>query len=392
MMAPIATLNPVLERSRSKLTLSRAGSKNDLFDHQVSLSRAGSRQQLLEAPLTFSRVGSMNERDGMLTLSRMGSRETLGSLDVSFDGMLPLSRTGSRNANQLGGQIDFGLMLGEPGEAPAVLSRVSSRDSAKGAPNLLSRMSSRDSNNLFFDDVFTDQNVPLSAGFTNQPHLHQQQTTTDVPTFQRTGSRGRVTKKLTRSASNELILGYCAPEPASVVQASVVHNSFEFLQLPDGFRNLGHCAPNQQHAWNPPSLPLQQHKKARNVSYDMSRSNSAEGCLRHSDDSVQLSHYDSFGSVENTALQSNSAPNVTQFDYQGQQPSFSFNTSSMALDSPKSDGPDPWEGKRVKMKKGKYAGRGALVKERVNKKYRVEIDGVNMKLEFYPTSFEHCPL
>eukprot|EP00658_Telonema_sp_P-2_P070949 TRINITY_DN602_c0_g1_i4.p1 TRINITY_DN602_c0_g1~~TRINITY_DN602_c0_g1_i4.p1 ORF type:complete len:125 (+),score=21.27 TRINITY_DN602_c0_g1_i4:225-599(+) len=124
----------------------------------------------------------------------------------------------------------------------------------------------------------------------------------------------------------------------------------------------------------------------------MSRSNSAEGCLRHSDDSVQLSHYDSFGSVENTALQSNSAPNVTQFDYQGQQPSFSFNTSSMALDSPKSDGPDPWEGKRVKMKKGKYAGRGALVKERVNKKYRVEIDGVNMKLEFYPTSFEHCPL
>ena len=46
-------------------------------------------------------------------------------------------------------------------------------------------------------------------------------------------------------------------------------------------------------------------------------------------------------------------------------------------------------GKRVVMKKGKYAGKTAYVKERVNKKYRVEIKGVGMKLEFYPTSFAH---
>jgi len=53
------------------------------------------------------------------------------------------------------------------------------------------------------------------------------------------------------------------------------------------------------------------------------------------------------------------------------------------------DGVDEWEGHRVLMKKGKYEGRGALVKKRINKKYRVMVDGVEDQLEFYPTSFAH---
>ena len=50
---------------------------------------------------------------------------------------------------------------------------------------------------------------------------------------------------------------------------------------------------------------------------------------------------------------------------------------------------DEWEGRRIVMKKGKYQGRGAFVKQRVNKKYRVMVDGVEDQLEFYPTSFSH---
>lgn len=50
---------------------------------------------------------------------------------------------------------------------------------------------------------------------------------------------------------------------------------------------------------------------------------------------------------------------------------------------------EEWIGKRVRMKKGKYAGRGAFVKSRANKKYRVQVDGVPDQVEFYPTSFEH---
>ena len=50
---------------------------------------------------------------------------------------------------------------------------------------------------------------------------------------------------------------------------------------------------------------------------------------------------------------------------------------------------EEWVGQRVLMKKGKYAGRGAYVKNRANKKYRVMVDGVTDQLEFYPTSFEH---
>ena len=51
---------------------------------------------------------------------------------------------------------------------------------------------------------------------------------------------------------------------------------------------------------------------------------------------------------------------------------------------------EEWVGQRVLMKKGKYAGRGAYVKNRANKKYRVMVDGVADQLEFYPTSFEHA--
>ena len=53
------------------------------------------------------------------------------------------------------------------------------------------------------------------------------------------------------------------------------------------------------------------------------------------------------------------------------------------------DGVDQWEFKRIVMKKGKYQGRGAFVKERVNRKYRVMVDGVEDQLEFYPASFSH---
>ena len=53
------------------------------------------------------------------------------------------------------------------------------------------------------------------------------------------------------------------------------------------------------------------------------------------------------------------------------------------------DDVDEWEQRRIVMKKGKYQGRGAFVKERVNRKYRVMVDGVEDQLEFYPTSFSH---
>lgn len=48
-----------------------------------------------------------------------------------------------------------------------------------------------------------------------------------------------------------------------------------------------------------------------------------------------------------------------------------------------------WIGKRVVLKKGKYAGRGALVKSRANKKYRVMVDGLEHQIEFYCTTFAH---
>jgi len=50
---------------------------------------------------------------------------------------------------------------------------------------------------------------------------------------------------------------------------------------------------------------------------------------------------------------------------------------------------DEWEGHHIVMKKGKYQGRKAFVKSRVNMKYRVMVDGVEDQLEFYPTSFLH---
>ena len=59
------------------------------------------------------------------------------------------------------------------------------------------------------------------------------------------------------------------------------------------------------------------------------------------------------------------------------------------ISAPVAPAEDEWEGKRIVMKKGKYAGRGAFVKRRVKKKYCVEIDNVPMKLEFYATSFAH---
>jgi len=49
-----------------------------------------------------------------------------------------------------------------------------------------------------------------------------------------------------------------------------------------------------------------------------------------------------------------------------------------------------WIGKRVVLKKGKYAGRGALVKSRANKKYRVMVDGLEHQIEFYCTTFAHA--
>jgi len=52
------------------------------------------------------------------------------------------------------------------------------------------------------------------------------------------------------------------------------------------------------------------------------------------------------------------------------------------------DEADPFEGKYVIMASGKYKGRRALVKERANKKYRCNVEGVEGQLEFFAKSFQ----
>jgi len=49
--------------------------------------------------------------------------------------------------------------------------------------------------------------------------------------------------------------------------------------------------------------------------------------------------------------------------------------------------PDVWSGKVVRMVRGKYEGKTAFVQRRVNKKYRVQVEGVAWGLEFYPDMF-----
>jgi hypothetical protein len=330
----------------------------------LPLSRSGSRQELIvsgQLTVALSRPGSFNDRDkepGEFSVSRLTSKELMGILDVDA------------------------ALQDDP--APATLSRVSSKDSAKDFA-VFSRTSSRDSEKMFLD-VFTETTVPLSAGLEGSQH------NAVLPNLVRTGSRGAVTK-LSRTESNELILGACCADlspthnlsPTSKLLAQYDSGRYE-LELPtDSFEFPGSQMEIPQPIFAQEPLPLQPGKKAR-----------------HSFDGFggQLTQCNSF---ESTQL-STSAPNLSQVSLFAPNlaPNFSNFTMShgsvyntmMAVDSPRTPhgaptGPDEWEGKRIVMKKGKYAGRGAFVKERVNKKYRVEIDGVNMKLEFYPTSFAH---
>merc|ERR1711907_746763 len=50
--------------------------------------------------------------------------------------------------------------------------------------------------------------------------------------------------------------------------------------------------------------------------------------------------------------------------------------------------PDEFEGKQVVMVRGKYKGRSAFVQRKVNKKYRLQVEGVTWGLEFFPNMFE----
>lgn len=49
--------------------------------------------------------------------------------------------------------------------------------------------------------------------------------------------------------------------------------------------------------------------------------------------------------------------------------------------------PDEFEGKVVVMVRGKYKGKRAFVQRKVNKKYRMQVEGVTWGLEFYPNMF-----
>jgi len=50
-------------------------------------------------------------------------------------------------------------------------------------------------------------------------------------------------------------------------------------------------------------------------------------------------------------------------------------------------GEDPWVGRQVKLKRGKYEGRAATVLGKTSKKYQVQVEGVPYQLEFYSTMF-----
>lgn len=43
---------------------------------------------------------------------------------------------------------------------------------------------------------------------------------------------------------------------------------------------------------------------------------------------------------------------------------------------------------QVVMVRGKYKGRSAFVQRKVNKKYRLQVEGVTWGLEFFPNMFE----
>lgn len=49
---------------------------------------------------------------------------------------------------------------------------------------------------------------------------------------------------------------------------------------------------------------------------------------------------------------------------------------------------DMYEGRQVVMVRGKYKGKSAFVQRKVNKKYRLQVEGVSWGLEFYPNMFE----
>jgi len=63
------------------------------------------------------------------------------------------------------------------------------------------------------------------------------------------------------------------------------------------------------------------------------------------------------------------------------------NSEPYSIKLPEPQLPDEFAGKIVTMIRGKYKGKKAFVQRRVNKKYRVQVDGVAWGLEFYPDMF-----
>jgi len=75
---------------------------------------------------------------------------------------------------------------------------------------------------------------------------------------------------------------------------------------------------------------------------------------------------------------------------QAKRPRTGSDNNSTAKDSKKIEEPgtsDDWIGKQVKLTRGKYEGRSAVVLGKTEKKYQVQVEGVAYQLEFYGTMF-----
>merc|ERR1711907_627577 len=341
-------LNPVLERVASRdhntldpqCALVRSNSRD--LSGLASLSRQGSRGDLgATIPISLSGAGSMHARDGVLLKSS------------DSDGIPDLSRVGSQ---------DLLSLVGVEG----LLDDVSVEDL-----NVLSRVSSRDCNNMLEDMLKANPRelvVPLTAGL--------EQGTNPNNKMLRTRSNELGERACTLGGGSLSVLDRCSEESPLdnlVVQGPnggeipLGNNSFGEIEIPAA---LNFDLLNQPQ----PSVPLQPLKRSRCHSFDNHTNHTSNAFASLPSVQLQISHSaPSFGSA---------VPNFSN----PQHPPV-----AMPIDSPRAEArePDEWEGKHIVMKKGKYAGRPAFVKERVNKKYRVEIEGVSMKLEFYSTSFQH---
>lgn len=75
---------------------------------------------------------------------------------------------------------------------------------------------------------------------------------------------------------------------------------------------------------------------------------------------------------------------------QAKRPRTGSDSDSTAKKSKKTEEPgtsDDWIGKQVKLTRGKYEGRSAVVLGKTEKKYQVQVEGVAYQLEFYGTMF-----